>query len=100
MGRRKETRRDSEDARGRAAEESSSAQPTHYHSSMESSTVEGRAVERGGARVGVGVSDVAHGGVRAQPPEEFTGGEVREAKEVAGGLPAVWEATKHTAREM
>ena len=36
----------------------------------------------------------------AQPPEEFTGGEFGEAKRVAGGLPAVWEATKHAAREM
>ena len=101
MGTRKETRRDSEGARGRAAEESSRAQPTHYHSSMESSPVEGHAGERGGARACDRVSDeTRRRGVRAQPPEEFTGGEVREAKEVAGGLPAVWETTKHTAREM
>src|SRR2546421_660097 len=100
MSTRKETRRDSEAARGRAAEESSRSQPTHYHSSMESSPVEGHAGERGGARACDGVSDETRGGVRAQPPEQFTGGEIKDAKEVAGGLPAVWEATKHTAREM
>src|SRR5947209_19147382 len=101
MSERKDKQRDSEAARGRAAEESSRSQPTHYHSSMESSTVEGHACERGGARACDRVSDeTRRRGVRAQPPEEFTGGEVREAKEVAGGLPAVWETTKHTAREM
>src|SRR5947199_671228 len=67
---------------------------------MESSPVEGHSGEQGGTRACEGVSDEARRGVRAQPPEEFTGGEVKEAKEVAGGLPAVWEATKHTAREM
>src|SRR5947199_8980739 len=67
---------------------------------MESSPVEGHSGEQGGTRACEGVSDETHGGVRAQPPEEFTGGEIKEAKEVAGGLPAIWEATKHTAREM
>jgi molybdopterin-dependent oxidoreductase alpha subunit len=38
--------------------------------------------------------------VRAQPPEEFTGGEIKEASEVSGGLPAVWSSVKHAAREM
>ncbi|MFN2414572.1 MAG: FdhF/YdeP family oxidoreductase [Pyrinomonadaceae bacterium] len=41
----------------------------------------------------------AHPRVRAQPPEEFTGGEFEGASEVSGGLAAVWSATKHIARE-
>ncbi|HEX3560678.1 MAG TPA: FdhF/YdeP family oxidoreductase [Pyrinomonadaceae bacterium] len=117
MGTRKEAQRnDSADARAEAAEDSSAVQPTHYHSRMESSADEGQASEPGIVRDGDGVRDnisgdvrnnirndargAARRGVRAQPPEEFTGGEIREAKEVAGGLPAVWESLKHTSREM
>ena len=100
MGTRKDTQRDDSAARGRAAEESSAVQPTHYHSRMESSASEGLASESGGTRGGRGVRGDERRGVRAQPPEEFTGGEIKDAKEVAGGLPAVWEALKHTSREM
>jgi molybdopterin-dependent oxidoreductase alpha subunit len=109
MGATRETRGDSEAARGEAAEEASAAQGSHYHSRMET---ESDAPQREAARepVGTGHPD-AHGGgafdegepssnVRAQPPEEFTGGRVGKAKEVAGGIPAVWVATKHVAREM
>ncbi|HEU4594790.1 MAG TPA: FdhF/YdeP family oxidoreductase [Pyrinomonadaceae bacterium] len=81
-----------------ASEEVASAvQPTHYNSDKESVA----RVEGGGGDVG---RDLEAGGVRqgvsAQPPEEFTGGEVRAAKEVAGGIPAVWASAKHAWREM
>src|ERR1700750_2615638 len=112
MSRGKESRRDGEDARAEAAEESSAAQPTHYHSRMERSSDEAAAGESGFAhgerevRNGVdenqndGVDENRNGvrrGVRAQPPEEFTNGEIGDLKRVAGGVPAVWEATKHAA---
>jgi molybdopterin-dependent oxidoreductase alpha subunit len=108
MGTRKDTQRDGEVARAEAAEDSSAVQPTHYHSRMESETTEGQSREEAGGAAGVrgdarktqAVERRARTRVRAQPPEEFTGGEVREAKEVAGGLPAVWEALKHTSHEM
>jgi molybdopterin-dependent oxidoreductase alpha subunit len=109
MGATRETRGDSEAARGEAAEEASAAQGSHYHSRMEA---ESDAPEREASRepVGAGHGD-AHGvgafdegapssNVRAQPPEEFTGGRIGKAKGTAGGLPAVWVATKHVAREM
>jgi molybdopterin-dependent oxidoreductase alpha subunit len=97
-----ETRGDSEAARVRAAEEASAAQGSHYHSRMES---ESDAPEREAARAGeenAGAFDegAPSSNVRAQSPEEFTGGRVRERKDVAGGIPAVWVATKHVAREM
>ena len=103
MSTEKETRGD--DGRARAAEETSAAQPTHYDSRMEHSSDEGGAVRATGGAVEVRdsafeVEDEARRRVSAQPPDEFTGGEFGEAKRVAGGLPAVWEATKHTAREM
>jgi molybdopterin-dependent oxidoreductase alpha subunit len=103
MSTQKETRGD--DERARAAEETSAAQPTHYDSRMEHSSDEGDAVRTSRDVVEVRdsafeVEDEARRRVSAQPPEEFTGGEIKEAKRVAGGLPAVWEATKHTAREM
>jgi molybdopterin-dependent oxidoreductase alpha subunit len=103
MSTERETRGD--DERARAADETSAAQPTHYDSRMEHSSDEGGAVRATGGAVEVRdsafeVGDEARRSVRAQPPEEFTGGEFGEAKRIAGGLPAVWEATKHTAREM
>src|ERR1700759_3565533 len=115
MSRGKDSRQDGEDARAEAAEESSAAQPTHYHSRMERSSDEAAAGESGfthgerGVRNGVdenqnnGVDENRNGArrrVRAQPPEEFTNGEVGDSKRVAGGLPAVLEALKHTTREM
>ncbi|HST52014.1 MAG TPA: FdhF/YdeP family oxidoreductase [Pyrinomonadaceae bacterium] len=115
MSRGKDRRRDGEDARAEAAEESSAAQPTHYHSRMERSSDEEAAGESGfthgerEVRNGVdenqnnGVDENRNGArrrVRAQPPEEFTNGEIGDSKRVAGGLPAVLEALKHTAREM
>jgi molybdopterin-dependent oxidoreductase alpha subunit len=98
MGTTKETREDTNTARGEAAEKSSALQPTHYHSRMES---EREAVSN--ADVGIEAQAVegdAASRVRAQPPEEFTGGEIKSASEVSGGLPAVWSSLKHAAREM
>jgi molybdopterin-dependent oxidoreductase alpha subunit len=107
MSTRKENGREDEAAHAQAAEESSAAQPTHYHSRMESSSDDSPSGEKSIARGESEaqddvdkVQDAARRRVRAQPPEEFTGGEIKEAKQVAGGLPAVWEATKHAAREM
>jgi molybdopterin-dependent oxidoreductase alpha subunit len=99
MGATRETRGDSEKARGAAAEEGSAAQGSHYHSRMES---ESDAPEREASREPVGAfdEDAPSSNVRAQPPEEFTGGHIGKAKGTAGGLPAVWVATKHVAREM
>ncbi|HKG11761.1 MAG TPA: molybdopterin-dependent oxidoreductase, partial [Pyrinomonadaceae bacterium] len=95
-------RDDSERARAEAAEGASAAQGSHYHSRMEA---ESDAPQREAAREGTpgaGAPDesATPSNVRAQPPEDFTGGEIREAKESAGGLHAVWVATKHVAREM
>ncbi|HEV3468273.1 MAG TPA: FdhF/YdeP family oxidoreductase [Pyrinomonadaceae bacterium] len=85
-------------ARGEAAEESAAAQATHYHSRMEAERERGES--RGGAQAdGGGVSGAGREGVRARPPEEFTGGEVRGPSRVSGGLGAVWSATKQIMRE-
>src|SRR3982751_486098 len=91
---------DDESARAEAAEGASRAQGSHYHSRMEA---ESDAPQREAAREGTPAAtdeSKTPSNVRAQPPEEFTGGRVKEAKETAGGLPAVWVATKHVAREM
>lgn len=96
MGDVRESRVDSDGARAEAAEESSSVQPTHYHSRMEMEEppeVEASETEDDERVAG-------RRGVRAQPPEEFTGGEIERASEVAGGLPAVWSSLKHVRREM
>ncbi|HEX8355674.1 MAG TPA: FdhF/YdeP family oxidoreductase [Pyrinomonadaceae bacterium] len=82
-------------ARGGAAEESASVQPTHYHSHLEAEEP-----SRAGATptpTDEGASTPSR--VRAQPPEEFTGGEFTGASEVSGGLGAVWSATRHIVRE-
>ena len=108
MSKRKDERRDTPDARGRAAEESASAQPTHYLSRMDASAGERHTDDAGAPESsqtkGEGASDLkgdgARSGVRAQPPEEFTNGEIKEADATAGGLKAVWEATRHASREM
>src|SRR5436305_7914773 len=102
MDTREDTQReDSAGARAEAAEESAAAQATHDHARTEGSTNRGQARARvGGDSFGGETDDSARRGVSAQPPEEFTGGEFKEAEEVAGGLPAIWETTKHTAREM
>jgi molybdopterin-dependent oxidoreductase alpha subunit len=103
MGEMRERPGDSEAARGEAAEGASAAQGSHYHSRMEAeSDGPEREAARAGVGEGVGASDegAPSSNVRAQTPEEFTGGRVKGAKEVAGGLPAVWVATKHVAREM
>jgi molybdopterin-dependent oxidoreductase alpha subunit len=100
MGATKDFRGDTNAARGEAAEQSSAEQATHYHSRLESEAPpragegavappnadEGRATETSS--------------VRAQPPEEFTGGGFEGASKVSGGLGAVWSATKHIAGEM
>ena len=91
----KETRGDTEAARAEAAEESSAVQATHWHSRLEAEEP---------ARVGpapdAGQRDAGPSRVRAQPPEEFTGGRVEGASETSGGLAAVWSSMKHASREM
>src|SRR5215204_3176583 len=94
MGAEKETRRDTPDARAEAAEESSAVQATHWHSRLE--TEEPARVEAPARREESGAT-VSR--VRAQPPEEFTGGSVEGASDTSGGLAAVWSATKHIVRE-
>jgi hypothetical protein len=108
----KERRGDTARERAEAAEEASRSQGSHYHSRMEA---EQDAPLREAARNGsendnsenvnsesAGAFDEGKpsSNVRAQPPEEFTGGHIDKPKEVAGGIPAVWVATKHIAREM
>jgi molybdopterin-dependent oxidoreductase alpha subunit len=97
MGANRETKADTADARGEAAEESASSQPTHYHSRMEVEEPS-RAGEPPPQKPTQEVAAMSP--VRAQPPEEFTGGEIKEVSEVSGGLPAVWSSLKHAAREM
>lgn len=92
------TRDDSEQTRAKAAEGASAAQGSHYHSRMEAESDAPQRADASGA--GASVEGSTPSNVRAQPPEEFTGGSINEAKETAGGLPAVWVATKHVAREM
>jgi molybdopterin-dependent oxidoreductase alpha subunit len=100
----KDTREDNAAARGEAAEESSAVQPTHYHSRMENERGAGPGEDDAGAGVeALGartVDSVTPSRVRAQPPEEFTGGEIGAAARESGGLPAVWSSIRHAAREM
>ncbi|HWS90615.1 MAG TPA: FdhF/YdeP family oxidoreductase [Pyrinomonadaceae bacterium] len=93
MGAEREARGDTEAARAEAAEESSAAQATHWHSRMEA---EEPARADAPQRVG---RDAKPSRVRAQPPEEFTGGGFEGASDVAGGLAAVWSSMRHIARE-
>src|SRR5829696_7424344 len=95
MGAEKETRHDTEAARAEAAEESSAAQATHWHSRLE---VEEPARADAPARGEGSVAPASR--VRAQPPEEFTGGEFEGASGTSGGLAAVWSSMKHVSREM
>src|SRR4051812_26285600 len=104
MGATKDVRGDTERARGEAAEESSAAQATHYHSRMEREEpprIDDSPADAEGE--GRGVVDEGRAPetsrVRAQPPEEFTGGEFEGASDASGGLAAVWSATKHIVRE-
>ena len=83
MGAENETRRDTTPARAEAAEESSAVQATHWHSRMEA---EEPARADAPQRVD---GDVKPSRVRAQPPEEFTGGRVEGASDTSGGLAAV-----------
>ena len=97
MGTEKEIPKDTAAARGEAAEASSAVQATHYHSRMEVEEP-----SRAGEPPSTPVADEEASGrsrVRAQPPEEFTGGEFKGASDVSGGLGAVWSATKHIVRE-
>ena len=91
----KENTADTTAARGEAAEESAAVQPTHYHSRMEAE--EPASAEAPVRRDEPPARDAR---VRAQPPEEFTGGEFEGASETSGGLAAVWSSMKHAAREM
>ncbi|HEX8502500.1 MAG TPA: FdhF/YdeP family oxidoreductase [Pyrinomonadaceae bacterium] len=88
---------DTAPARGEAAEESAAAQATHYHSRLEAEEP-----PRAGAATPTftqGEAAATPSRVRAQPPEEFTGGEFGGASGVSGGLGAVWSATKHIVGE-
>jgi molybdopterin-dependent oxidoreductase alpha subunit len=93
----KENTADTAAARGEAAEESAAVQPTHYHSRMEASEPSRAAAPTPTPAKGEGAPPPSR--VRAQPPEEFTGGEFEGASGVSGGLGAVWNATKHIVRE-
>src|SRR4051812_42844393 len=103
----RERRSDTEQARAEATEDASRSQGSHYHSRMEAERDE---PQREAAHVGSenGISENVNSesagasvegspssNVRAQPPEEFTGGRAGKQKDVAGGIPAVWVATKH-----
>jgi molybdopterin-dependent oxidoreductase alpha subunit len=96
---------DSPAARAEAAEQSSATQAMHYHSRLEAeaeaaSEVAGDETE---AATNSGEPAVAGGresGVRAQPPEEFTGGKITEPARAAGGLKAVWSSVRHARDEM
>jgi len=90
-----ETRGDTRAARGEAAEESAAAQATHWHSRMEAEEP-----ARDDKPVRVEESDAHVSRVRAQPPEEFTGGGFEDGPaETSGGLGAVWSSAKHIWRE-
>ncbi|HEX8291097.1 MAG TPA: molybdopterin-dependent oxidoreductase, partial [Pyrinomonadaceae bacterium] len=92
----KEIGGDTRAARGEAAEESSAAQATHWHSRMEAEEP-----ARGGGPARRDDGGATPSRVRAQPPEEFTGGEFEGgASETSGGLGAVWSSMKHASREM
>ena len=95
MGAETETQGDTHAARGEAAEASAAVQPTHYHSRME--TEEPARAEVPAHRAETSATVLR---VRAQPPEEFTGGEFEGASGTSGGLAAVWSSLKHAAREM
>src|SRR5215212_5923688 len=88
---------DTKAARVEAAEESAAVQPTHYHSRMEASEPSRADAPTPSPAKGEGAAPPSR--VRAQPPEEFTGGEFEGASEVSGGLGAVWSSVKHIARE-
>src|SRR5829696_6585046 len=74
MGAEKETRRDTQAARAEAAEESSAAQATHWHSRLE-------------------VEEPARTEAPARRGESG-------AADTSGGLAAVWSSMKHVSREM
>ncbi|HEX8190209.1 MAG TPA: hypothetical protein VF586_17765, partial [Pyrinomonadaceae bacterium] len=97
MGAEKGTRGDTRAARAEAAEESSAAQASHWHSRMEAEEPPRPAEGVAAARPDEG--EAAASRVRAQPPEEFTGGGFEGAADTAGGLAAVWSSVKHIARE-
>jgi len=112
--RREQPAEDSRAARAEAAEESSASQAMHYHSRLEAEREAEREVEReadAGADPGDSPGPAAGGegapaaggresSVRAQPPEEFTGGEFTEPARSAGGLKAVWSSMRHARDEM
>ena len=101
MSNKEEVQQDSAAARGEAAEETAAVQPTHYHSRMDSSTSEGHSRKAGTTQsTQTQPLDPARQSVRAETPEEFTGGEIGEASDAAGGLTAVWQSAKHAWREM
>ncbi|MDT7689644.1 MAG: hypothetical protein QOE46_2403 [Acidobacteriota bacterium] len=100
MGATRETGADTSAARGEAAEESATAQPTHYHSRMEVEEPSRADNPLPPPPHGPARDDATRSPVRAQPPEEFTGGGFEGASDSSGGLPAVWSSMKHAVREM
>jgi molybdopterin-dependent oxidoreductase alpha subunit len=96
--------------RQQAAENAADTQhPSHYQARKEEIKTEGElrreAVdEPNGSRAEASsVEAESFRGVtqsRAQPPEEFTGLDVRPVSEVAGGLPAIMSSMKHVWGEM
>jgi molybdopterin-dependent oxidoreductase alpha subunit len=83
---------------------------SHYTSDSQNTTSEkgkgvagpranGRLAETATTAEQAGQTDEALKG-RAQPPEDFTGIELEEVGEVAGGLPAIIQTAKHAWREM
>jgi molybdopterin-dependent oxidoreductase alpha subunit len=94
-----------------AANAADTEHPSHYQARKEDIKTEQElrreAVDEsngGGAEASsVGVAAEGFRGVtqsRAQPPEDFTGLEVRPVSEVAGGLPAIMSSMKHVWGEM
>jgi len=102
-----------------AADVSSAVQPTHYAVSKESDESDGDEPQSDAARssdeaaINVGQTDevalmshaqenttLTSSSIRAQPPTEFTGIEIKQMGEAAGGVPAVMASLKHAWREM
>ncbi|HEX8556946.1 MAG TPA: FdhF/YdeP family oxidoreductase [Pyrinomonadaceae bacterium] len=101
MAETRETTRDDAAARAEAAEGTSATQASHYHSRLEAEEPSraGDDAPRPPAPAGAEAAGPRPSRVRAQPPEEFTGGGFEGAQGVSGGLAAVWSATKHIVAE-
>lgn len=103
-GKAKEARKEAETE---AAEGSSAVQPTHYYSRMDAEEpprdereTPQRTTREEASFPSISSKASQRAGVRAQPPEEFTGLETEEPKRAAGGVPAILSTFKHAQREM